>query len=177
MKKGMYYMDKRQIEDRAEKVLEAINYDFENDTYVDAVKLARFFGFSVYQDKSLQVSEDGSISVDHEDEKFIGNIVINEDRRFEFKRFVITHELAHYLLHYQNDNKFFKHRENIKGKNLEENDADYLAACLLMPAKSFKKQYNSLKNGKTEIGIIMELKKKFLVPEESISRRIEEVCL
>lgn len=40
----------------------------------------------------------------------------------------------------------FKHRESIKGKGLEEDDADYKAACFLMPGKAsfvFKKCFKA----------------------------------
>lgn len=168
-------MDKRKIETRAEKVLSAYKFDSSTDIYVDAVCLARFFGFDVEEKKTLSATEDGCITVsENQKEKCI---VVNDTRSFEFKRFIITHELAHYLLHYTGDGRFFMHRENTKGKNLEENDADYLAACLLMPKDSFKAQYDLLKKG--TLGreeIVMALQNKFRTPIESIERRINEVC-
>ena len=60
---------------------------------------------------------------------------------------------------------------------MEENDADYLAACLLMPAKSFKKQYELIKEGRPSQLVVDRLQEIFQTPRESIERRIEEVCL
>lgn len=167
-------MEKRNIEERAVKVLKAIKYDGTQDIYVDSVRLARFFGFEVEEKDSLLATEDGCITVSEDaTEK---SIIVNNTRSFESKRFIIVHELAHYLLHYMGNGTLFKHRENKKGKSMEENDADYLAACLLMPQDSFKRQYTLLKDsGKNLYEIIDELQKKFCTPRESIERRIDEV--
>lgn len=171
-------MEKREIEERAHTVLLALDYDFEEGTYVDSVRLARFFGFDVHETPALPASEDGCVTVSKNESTnaIEKNIVINDYRSFEYKRFIITHELAHYLLHYTGKNDFFMHRESMKGKNTEENDADYLAVCLLMPAETFKKQYQLVKPKKTSQEIIRTLQSKFRTPEESIRRRIEEVC-
>lgn len=171
-------MEKKNIEERAQKVLDAYQYNYKEDTYVDSVCLARFFGFDVQELSSLPASEDGSVtvSINSEDNSTEKCIVVNDFRSFEYKRFIIAHELAHYLLHYTGNNKFFMHRENVKGKNLEENDADFLAVCLLMPKQSFKNQYELLKHGRSSQEVLRELQQKFRTPEESIKRRIEEVC-
>ncbi len=167
-------MDKKIIERRAEKVLECYKYVDGEGTYVDAVRLARFFGFNIEEKANLPASEDGCITVSKDANE--RDIVVNDFRSIEFKRFIIVHELSHFLLHYTGKEEFFRHRENTKGKNLEENDADYLAACLLMPPKSFKKQYELIKNGKTLQEIVNELQQIFRTPRESIERRIGEVC-
>lgn len=174
MEKRLSAMQKNMIDERAEKVLLAYQYKDGEDIYVDAILLARLFGFNVAESNSLVATEDGCITVSEDASE--RNILINDNRSFETKRFIITHELAHYLLHYQGSGRFFKHREDIKGKNLEENDADYLAACLLMPRKSFKKQYEDLSKLKGCVDIIAELQRKFRTPRESIERRIQEVC-
>lgn len=174
MNKRLNYMEKKKIEQRADKVLAAYQYIDGEDVYVDAVRLARFFGFEVDEAADLPATEDGCITVSKDATE--RSIVVNDTRSVESKRFIIVHELAHYLLHYMGSGEFFKHRESIKGKNLEENDADYLAACLLMPAKSFKRQYDLLKKGRTPQRTIDELQAKFRTPRESIERRIEEVC-
>lgn len=166
-------MEKKKIESRTNQVLTAIRYVDGSDGYVDAVRLARFFGFQV-EEKALMEHEDGSVNVSEDGkEKYI---VVNDNRSFESKRFIITHELAHYLLHYIPNSGMFMHRENKKGKNLEENDADYMAACLLMPAKSFAAKYKALKKGRSYDELISALQSCFRTPRESIERRIREVC-
>lgn len=168
-------MKKKEIDERVNRVLLAYQYQDGVDLYVDAVRLARFFGFNVTETDHLSAEEDGCITVSANGEE--KSIVVNDSRSFEFKRFIIVHELAHYLLHYDRQEELFKHRENIKGKSLEENDADYMAACLLMPPKSFKAQYENIRKGKKQRDeIVMELKNRFRTPVESIIRRIGEVC-
>lgn len=175
MEERLTRMEKNKIEHRADRVLKAFDYNDSEDSYVDAVRLAMFFGFIV-DEKDMPANEDGCVSVsENQKEK---NIEVNTNRSIETKRFIITHELAHYLLHYSGEKSFFMHRENTKGKNLEENDADYLAACLLMPTKSFKKEFDILKRNKyTYEEIVKGLQKVFRTPRESIERRINEVCM
>lgn len=175
MKKRLTKMMEKKIEQRAARVLSAFDYKDGEDMYVDAVRLSAFFGFVVDQ-KDMPANEDGCVSVSENQED--KSIEVNINRSIETKRFIITHELAHYLLHYSGENHFFMHRENTKGKNLEENDADYLAACLLMPPKSFKKEFDRLKKNKyTHSEIVRELQEKFRTPIESIERRIIEICV
>lgn len=174
MRKGLNIMEKKTIEARAAKVMKAINYEDGKHDYVDSVRLARFFGFEVEESDQLPATEDGCITVSEDAKKKC--IIVNDTRSFESKRFIIVHELSHYLLHYMGSETFFRHRENKKGKNMEENDADYLAACLLMPRESFKKYYYDLKqNGKNSSEIITELQRRFRTPRESVERRISEV--
>ena len=106
-------------------------------------------------------------------------IGVNNDRAFEEKRFIVAHELAHYFLHYKNSNTCdaIMHREHVKGKNEQENDADYFAACILMPTKSFSKLYHGLRakeHPQTEIVDYLQIV--FRTPRESIKRRIEEIA-
>ena len=171
-KNGLNKMEKVLIGKRAKQVLDIISYDPTQDTYVDAVELANLFGFEVYESSDLLATDDGSISVSKNGTE--KTILVNENRSVAFKRFVITHELAHYLLHYKEDGSLFKHREHIKGKGAEENDADYFAACILMPKDSFVREYKALKKNSTNI--ILDLFNKFFTPIESIERRIQEIC-
>ena len=70
------------------------------------------------------------------------------------------------------------HRENVKGKNESENAADYFAAALLMPVRSFSSEYQKLKSKNlSENAICMQLSSIFKVPLESVSRRILELNL
>ncbi len=164
---------KKIIDDRAVRVLNAYGYSPKKDCYVDAIKLCRFFGFKVKQSNNLDAFDDGTVSVSPKSSE--KSILINSDRSFETKRFIAAHELSHYLLHYTKSSGVFKHRESIKGKDLEENDADYMAACLLMPESAFREQYK-LAVAKGDLDIVSTLQSVFLTPEESIVRRIQEVC-
>ena len=63
------------------------------------------------------------------------------------------------------------------GKDEQENEADYFAACILMPQHSFVRHYNQLKErGLGIVDIIDNLQAIFKTPRESVKRRIDEVC-
>lgn len=173
-KRGLSAVEKKKIEDRSRRVLEAVGFVDGQDMRIDAVGLARAFGFNVTELETLPATEDGNITVSEDGSE--KDIVINSIRTIEFKRFIVTHELAHYLLHYTGQGMFM-HRENPKGRSQDENDADYMAACILMPPLSFKKIYDSLKRqGLSEDELIGALQATFRTPRKSIERRITEVC-
>lgn len=169
-------MEKQIISKKVETLLNQFGYRDDVDTYVDVSKLATLVGFKVGESKGLNFKDDGFMSVSKDKNKLL--IGVNDDRTLEEKRFIVAHELAHYFLHYKNSNleTTIMHREHVKGKNDEENDADFFAACLLMPTKIFKKKYNMLKTQSLDISeIIDRLQLIFKTPRESIRRRIEEV--
>lgn len=170
-------MEKRIIKEKAMKFLNNGGFRDTTDTYVDIVMLAKSVGFKVGETTKLSEHEDGFISISKDKKNLI--IGVNNERSFEEKRFIVAHELAHYFLHYIDTdlNETIMHRENIKGKNEEENDADFMAACLLMPNSAFKREYNALASKKLDTyTIIDQLQKIFKTPIESIERYIKEVC-
>lgn len=172
---GLSMMEKKEIERRTKVILDiAQQHGTIVAGRVDITRLARLFGFDVCEADNLPAFEDGSITVsaDRKDKE----ILLNKARSFEFKRFIIAHELAHYFLHYTPNTEIFKRRDNIKGKNDEEQDADYFAACLLMPEEDFRNQYDFLKKQRTHRATVLALQSIFATPTESIERRINEVC-
>ena len=178
MGKRLTNMEKKKIEQLTAELLNQFVEDTENEAgYVDIVALARHFGFEVGESKKLSVTENGFISVSKDKQELL--IGVNYYRTWEEKRFIIAHELAHYFLHYK-DSKlsepvFLMHSEKIKGKNETENDADYFAACLLMPRDKFESAYKQAKNSYTHIEMIDYLGGIFRTPRESIERRINEL--
>lgn len=62
-------------------------------------------------------------------------IGVNHERDLFTKRFIIAHELDHYILHGENK-PIFAQREKTHGRTPEENEIDFFAACLLMFVKS-----------------------------------------
>ncbi len=167
---------KQEIEMRVEEFIAENKIDTSEP--VDIVALARKLGFAVAL-LDLPETEDGFVLVDVNDnnlfnlnsDKVIG---VNENRNFIDQRFIVAHELGHFLLHSKNE-PLFAHRENIKGKNQEENDADYFAACILMYEELFIYVYNALEKvtNKLEEKILF-LAEFFKVPEQSVRRRIAE---
>lgn len=180
--KGDFTMAKNLIDEKAKEALSLIRYQ---DGEVDIINIARNLGFTVGI-ASLPAWDDGFIIVDDntthiqeitgvKTDKIIG---VNDKRDLQKKRFTIAHEIGHYMLHYaQNESKLYAHREDKKGKNKEENDADYFAASVLMPKEQFKAKYDELKSKSlSNDDIITLLQKHFSVPYESAERRIKEVA-
>lgn len=143
--------------------------------------MAKKIGF-VVGNANLSDKEDGFIIVNSDEKELLGLnankiIAVNSKREFCLKRFIIAHELGHYLLREDNQ-KIFAHRENKIGKNEEENEFDYFAACLLMPKEKFEEKTSILMNkGIKDDELIYELSNSFQVPSESVRRRFDELEL
>lgn len=172
-------MKKSEIEKLVSGLLKQYGYNEKEDDYLDIVTFTRSLGFNVGNAK-LDANEDGFImirpsSAEREDDLGDKVIAVNRDRTFDWKRFIIAHEFAHSVLHYKVGDLYL-HRENKKGKNETENDADYFAAALLMPRISFSRKCEELKKtGLSGNALSMQLASTYKVPLESASRRIHEV--
>ncbi|MBR5614991.1 MAG: ImmA/IrrE family metallo-endopeptidase [Clostridia bacterium] len=168
---------KKEIAKKTEDLLKEYNIDTMNG--VDIIGLAKQMGF-VVGNAGLDDNDDGFIMVNRDADKILGIettklIGVNANRDYVDKRFIIAHELGHYVLHCRND-KIYAHRESAHGRSDEENDVDFFAACLLMPADAFSAAFEKIKaNSFTEK--IKELQKIFDVPFESVARRIDELGL
>lgn len=174
-------MEKKQIETQVATLLTEYGYNFDKDDYVNIVDFVQHLGFVVGNAK-LDDSEDGFLAIQTSDmakdgdgtcnDKIIG---VNAKRSLDWKRFIIAHEFAHSVLHYKTG-EIYLHRENKKGKDAEENDADFFAAALLMPKESFKRLYAKFKSdGLNDTAIYLQLASIFKVPFDSVPRRISEV--
>lgn len=177
--KGLNDMEKRMIEEKAKEILK------EHHTgtgFVDVVEIAKKVGFIIFN-ALLDDVDDGFIIVSPEEMELFGEngtkfIGFNSDRNIERKRFILAHELGHYFLHYNDKSILYAMREDKKGKNEEEQDVDYFAACLLMPEDAFRNKVEELKNKKCSgREIIAVLKDFFGVEEVPVTRRIEELKL
>ncbi len=177
--RGLTDMDKKTIEEKVNGVLSEFKY---SGGEVDIISLVKKFGF-VVGNATLPDDDDGFIVVkkdigDKFDIKTNKVIGVNRKRDLYEKRFIIAHEIGHYILRNGSENEIFAHRENKKGKCDEENDVDYFAACLLMPKDDFEKELTELENlGYKEAYIVEFLKEKYKVPPLSVIRRIQEVLV
>lgn len=180
-----------QIEQKANNITKKYNEYMNEDKkngYVDIIKIAQDLGFVVGNVK-LKDDSDGFIIVNEKEDQILGIktsklIGVNEKRSLEWKRFIIAHEIGHYILHYIDNavelDGLYACREHIKGKNETENQVDFFAACLLMPADFFKKKFNEVKEEKktmTKSEIAQELSRNFLVTSMMVLRRIDELEL
>lgn len=177
------FEEKQFIERQVNSFLEQYGYFPETDTYVDIVNLVKKFGF-VVGNTELDPLEDGFIIIQsHKGDSLVQRsfnsnkvIGVNSNRSLDWKRFIIAHEFAHSVLHY-NGEDIFLHRESKKGRNNQENAADYFAAALLMPKDSFIRVYRNLVNfDYSPNTICYRLAAIYKVPYDSARRRIDEIC-
>lgn len=177
---GLSEKKMKEIENKAEDLFKRINYDYNDKEAIDVIHIAKQLGFQVGI-ALLDKDEDGFIIVQEGEEEILGIktdklIGVNADRELKWKRFIIAHELAHFILHC--NESIYAHRDHRKGKNSTENEADYFAANILMPKSKFKKAYNELGkieyNKNVKVSLLSEM---FIVTEKMIQRRIEELGL
>ena len=102
---------------------------------------------------------------------------MNAERDIKDKAFIIAHELGQYILHCKNaQGRYYAHRENKKGEEKEEQDADSFAASLLMPEDLFGKRYKELKDKElSEKDCISLLVQDFSAPKDAVEKRIKEI--
>ena len=106
---------------------------FHAEGSIDMVKLAQAVDIDIYA-KEDDDAFNSEISFDKTSNKYF--IIINANHPLVRQRFSIAHELAHYVLHYQDVQKEGQvsredqHQDVNKNK---EDQADNLAAAMLMP--------------------------------------------
>lgn len=162
-----------------------------NDTNIEIVQLAMKYGF-VVATAELPAETQGIISYDESGKqkqlgtKYSKLIVVNNQLSTEQKRFVVAHELGHYIMdnHLQTSGAHVERRitnsNNHGGRSETENQIDYFAACLLMPyhavldeIEKFSKSRPLTDSAKLELA--ERLGSIFKVSGPVAYRRIEEV--
>lgn len=172
-------MDKSMIEQKAVETLEKVQMHDETDA-IDVIKIARKLGF-VVGNAGLEDDVDGFIIIEKGKKKILGQktdklIGVNASKELAWKRFIIAHEIGHYMLHYDENTGMYAHREHKTGKNEEENEADFFAANLLMPRKQFVNRINELRDKKlTTEEMVVLLADKFCVTQKMVERRFGEL--
>lgn len=157
---------------------------------VDIVKLASSFGFTIFA-VPLPKEHGGFIYIGKQP-IFKKNKVIAFNSRISgddaHARFIIAHEFAHYLdiiaTTKQEPSSFTEiyaareeHQKNLE-RDEKEQAIDYIAASLLMPEESIRKEYMSLKvKGMTIFDIIKSLSRLFVVEQEAVFNRLLEIEL
>ncbi len=110
-------------------------------------------------------------------------ILVNKNDELFHQRFVIAHELAHYLFDFLGssnsenpDIEFTDTYSKDRHETLEEKRADKFAASILMPEELFIDQYNfAQKRYSSRIFITIYLSRFFEVSVNFVDKRIEEV--
>ena len=141
---------------------------------VDIVRLAQdCYGFMILE-TMLPQKITGMMAVDLKN-PVLGTgmskvIVISSALSAERQRFVVAHELAHYINRKNDEPLYFRDYDN--SQNLEELKADYLARCLLMPEELCSKS-DSINMQE----LIRKFTNIFWISEQRARERIDELGL
>ena len=166
----------------ANAILSMANY-YTGRCATPIVKIAKIFDFKSYNES---LKESGDININGETEKKYGHnrvILVNRDEELFHQRFVVAHELAHFLFDflgnrdYENTDILFA-ESYIKDqpKTYREQQANTFAAEIMMPRDLFIKQYNIARQKENNhMFIVMYLSKYFETSIDSIEKRIGEV--
>lgn len=140
----------RQTEDLARRVLHDCGFDNIMGA-TPIVKIANCFGFSCYKAENIPQEISGNIFVGGTTESIYNTdkvIIVGYNEEYEHQRFIIAHELAHYLIDYigsaeSKDKRLLFSKAYHKNNSFSEEEvrADRFAAELLMPAELFLKKY------------------------------------
>lgn len=183
-KKDGYDFEMKEIDTIAEAVRDSI---MEHNTIepTPIVKISETFDIPVFQTQYISKEHSGDIHIHDEkcdkvkEEKII---LVDKNETLEQQRFVIAHELAHYLFDYigsdyQINNKPYTCpylKNNHEGE--AEKRANRFAASLLMPKHIFIQAHNNAVDiDDRRIYVIKYLSRLFQVKEASIIKRIKEV--
>lgn len=172
-KEGKEY-EKEDMNELALKFLNSINYDGIGS--VPIIKIAKKCGFKIICGPMIDNKKSGFVSVnknnekEYECDKIIG---INSNDELGHQRFVIAHELAHFLFDYDmSDKPYFDTYIKNSHKSKKEQVTNAFAANILLPAKYFVLKFNERKSMDSNIKYWV---KYFEVQEKSVKKRIFEV--
>lgn len=167
--------------DEMEYIADRILRETQNSetTIIPVVEIAKKMDFSTYQ-RNLWWFLSGSIAINKKyKKKYNTDHVIFTNRKVHpyQQRFVIAHELAHFLFDYDHlkqeyYNTYIKNTHNAES----ERRANTFAANLLMPKEIFIKEYsNALKINPDPVFTMFYLSDKFKAPRKAVIKRISEV--
>lgn len=151
------------------------------------VRIAEKFGFRCFLKDNLDENISGNIYVGGTTRKVYDTdkvIFVSSKERVEQQRFVIAHELGHYLMDYLGSEKslnskllFSKTYPKQDHDSQEEVRADRFAAELLMPAREFLRRYIQAMTASNNDSVytISYLTDFFGVKQTSVRKRISEV--
>lgn len=164
-------------------ILSLMSNNYSGRCATPIVKIAKLFDFKTYKES---LDESGDININGETKQKYGHdkvILVNRDEELFHQRFVIAHELAHYLFDFLGDSTYddknilFAERYiKDKPKTSREQRANTFAAEIMMPKELFIRQYNvARREENNHMFIVMYLSKYFETSVESIEKRIKEV--
>ena len=176
----------KEAEKLADRVLEEGGYgDISGPTPI--VAIAGAFGISTFKEANMPEDISGNIYVGGTTRDIYNTdrvIVVGDREEYFHQRFIVAHELAHYLMDYvgspeSSDRRLlFSRTYPRKGHDSDvEIRADRFAAELLMPAKQFIRQYlKAMENSGYHMRYtVIYLSNYFETKKSSVERRMKEV--
>lgn len=162
---------------------------------VNAWKIAREFGFEILETEFKDREVSGVVFVQDEVPEFLKKknynvnqgIILNVNETIENKSFTIAHEIAHVILHLDGEENYFEsyhpRRQRVMKEEPrksyfdeeKEDEADHLAARMLMPSWIFKKLVEESPFRNDERRLTYQLSLAFMVTEEAVMRRFKEL--
>ena len=145
---------------------------------IDVYRIAKYYGFSLYQDK-MAPNESGLIVVSDKPIKNFDTrklIVVNEKDSLLRKRFTVAHELGHYFLNDCPDTCYAHRDAGDYGE--EERDANRFASALLMPRAEVCRAVADLQSACPNCPvslIIGEISRSFGVSESAAEVRLKRL--
>lgn len=202
---GMLTKERKiQIENIVKNIIS--DYDFSESQTVDIVSLVKKDDFLV-QSADLPLKTTGYLAVNDsapidENGEFHRLIVVNKRFKnpdnednvvFKKSRFITAHEYGHFKLHKPEDQPLYAHRDSDRRDDPQEQEADYFARSILMPADNFlecnkiidkllanikllKMRNNDLIQNEDLSSYKVELlSRMFKVTKDKVKRRLEDI--
>ena len=181
----VYFMSVKFDKTRMLKIEEIVKLFFKQNNIeviipVDVFELANSLGFDVRGAEFAEPLE-GLLLVDENILKIKGfnsNKVIayNCQKNIYMKKFIVAHELAHYISEKNKNKKIVlaaRDHEGDYSNNEDEQEMDYMAACILMPREDILQNFEGKNNKRAEL--VNLIASRYNVSSKMAERRIEEV--
>lgn len=151
-------------------VLDIYYNTYGNNTNIDIIKLAKMFGFKVYEDKNMSPLALATLEVTKNKKR----IAINSNYTPEVKKYYTALELSYYLIN-KKDNAPFS---DILCEYSLDSMTSKLASEILMPSEEFIKIYNETRTEQKHHSKVIEtLSKIYKLPENIIDKRVQEILI
>lgn len=151
-------------------------------------KITEGFGFEVYEEPDIPEDISGNVYVGGNTAEIYGKdkiIIVGENEKYFHQRFIIAHELEHYLTDYLGNPAYMDKPYKLFSmaypkqdhESQKETRADRFAAELLTPKKSFLERYAYAmnKSNNSMLYTVSYLSNYFEVKKSSVEKRIKEV--
>lgn len=162
--------------------------DIPSDPPIPIVEIAEKMGFRVFKGKLSRPGLSGMIAIDSDlkdDPTYQTDrlVFVNDETPYWDRRFIIAHELAHYLFDFNEDRQvtYYDTFDANEASSDKEQIANRFAAELLMPRDAFTADFKALFGNENQPSTISEtisiLMEKYVMPSPAVKKRIMELDL